>query len=100
MKYLVTGRPGRNPVPSEKAVDLIKAAQEYIVAKFQDGTRDCQYAFADQGGFFITNADSHEAVMDELLEYPLFFYLYWEVKPLCDWSHLYDRLIEGLSSTD
>ena len=46
------------------------------------------------GGFAITNADSHEEVTDSLLEYPLYPFFNWEVKPLSDWSHSYDKLAE------
>ena len=94
MKFLTTGKPGRAPIPPERAVALLQAAREWVNTQLADGRIECHYVFPDGGGFTISNADSHEAVLDGLLEYPLYPFMSWEVKPLCDWSHSYDKYIE------
>jgi muconolactone delta-isomerase len=95
MKHLVIGT--RNLVPMEPAtaVGLYQAAKQWTNAQLADGRLDCQYNFVDLGGgCAIVNADSHEEVLERLLDYPLFAFFDWEVKPLADWSHAHDKLIE------
>ena len=94
MKFLITAQPGPTPMPPQQAAGLLQATKEWINARLADGTMDCHYVFPEGGGFVISNADSHETVLDALLEYPLYPFMTWEVKALCDWSHSYDKFIE------
>jgi hypothetical protein len=98
MKYLITGKPGTTPVPPEQELALNQAAKEWINARLADGTVECHYCFLDNGGFVITNVDSHEALWDLLVTYPFYAYDVFEVRALCDWAHVYDRVIESLQS--
>jgi hypothetical protein len=94
MKFLLTAKiasfPGMTPTPPAVMQSLNLAAKAYVKARFEDGTFDCHYIFPDGGGFVIANADSHEKVLNILLEYPLYPVFVWEVKALCDWSYSYD----------
>ena len=94
MKFLVTGKTGPTPMPLEHAAAIIQAGKEWINGRLADGRIDCHYVFPEGDGFSITNADSNEAVLDGLLEYPLYPFMTWEVRPLCDWSHSYDKYTE------
>lgn len=95
MKYLVTATRDRLvPMTPEQGIVLFQAAKEWTKARLADGTMDCNYIFADtQGGIVITNADSHEELMDRLTEYPLWSFFTWEVKALGDWSHQFDNVV-------
>lgn len=93
MKYLITGIPDK-PLPPEQIVATWKAAREWVNARLSDGSLDCHYLFPDKGGFVIANAESHEAAWQLLMEYPLQPYMDWEAKALCDWSYMYDTIIE------
>lgn len=95
MKYLVTSQLGARPIPRELGVRLYQAAKEWLKARLAEGKLDCTYIFPDlSGGLAIANADSHEEVLDDLLDYPLYPFFDWEVTPVCDWSHSFDKLIE------
>lgn len=96
MKYLVTALPGTTPIPPEQLADLYQAAGEWIKTGLEEGRFECVYVFADAGGIAIGNADSHEAVFDTLLTYPLYPFFRWEVKPLCDWGHIFKTIVEGM----
>ena len=96
MKYLVTALPGTTPIPPEQLADLYRAATAWIEAGLEEGRFECVYVFADAGGIAIGNADSHEAVFDTLLTYPLYPFFRWEVKPLCDWRHVFNTIVEGM----
>ena len=93
MKFLIVGEQ-QAPIPVEMGADLYRAAIEWFNGGFAAGTVECHYVFADMGGFAIMNAESHEAVFDTLLSYPLFPFFEWEVKALCDWDHTYASLIQ------
>lgn len=95
MKYLITFQRNAVPIPAEQAVTLFLAAKLWTNASVADGRMDCAYAFADtSGGLTIANADSHEGVWDDILDYPLYMFFDWDVKPLCDPDHGYDKLIQ------
>ncbi|NIN00454.1 MAG: hypothetical protein GTO24_20950 [candidate division Zixibacteria bacterium] len=94
MKFLVTARPGTIPIKVKYGVLVVQAAKEWANARLTDGTFDCHYAFPQLGAIAITNADSHEAVQDLILECPLYPYFHWEVTALCDPNHSYDKNIE------
>ncbi|MGB5931821.1 MAG: muconolactone Delta-isomerase family protein [Anaerolineae bacterium] len=95
MKYATRSQRNLVPIPREQGVALFQAAKEWVKARLADGTLDCVYSFADlSGGLAIGNADSHEELMDRILDYPMYPFFDWEVEPLCDFSHSMDRLIE------
>ncbi|MFC2099588.1 muconolactone Delta-isomerase family protein [Candidatus Bipolaricaulota bacterium] len=95
MKYLVTALPSR-PMQRDQALALYKAASEWVKARLADGTLDFHYTFPGGGGIGIANVDSHEALSDVIASYPLYAYMDWEVRPLSDWSHTYNTMIERL----
>ena len=89
MKFLVLVRPGPAPPP----VELVRSAQEWIDSRLSDGTIECCYSFVGGGGFSVTNADSHEQVMDELLDYPMSPFIEYDVRPLIGLDHAFKRFI-------
>ena len=82
MKYLVTATPGPMP-PSPEQFD---AALAWLDGKIADGTFDCLYGFLEGGGFSVSNADSHRAVLELMAEYPLFGLVEFEVRPLLEFK--------------
>ena len=94
MKYLVMGQLAV-PVPPEKAADLFKAAKDWMNKGLKDGTHDCHYIVPHgTQGFTITNANSHEELMDLINDYPLYPFLQFEVNALCDSDHAYENAIK------
>lgn len=84
MKYLIVTKLGTTPMPVEQGADLIQMGLSWIKAKLDDGSLDCAYNLIGGGGLGIGNADSHEQILAELLEYPLYPFFTWEVTPLLD----------------
>ena len=87
MKFLVTVTPGPMPPP----IELIQPAQDWVQARLDDGSFECAYAFPDGGGLSIGNNDSHEQLMDQLLEYPLSPFVSYDVRPLVGLDDAFDR---------
>ncbi len=96
MKYLVIQKPRRTTLPPEELAAIQQAAKEWLNAKLADGTIDCAYAFAAAGGVAIGNADSHEDLMRQIVESPLWPVSKFEVHALCDFDQAFDASIERL----
>lgn len=82
------------PIPPDQGAVLLQAGKDWIKAKLADGTLDCVYNFFGGGGIAIGNAESHEDVLRDLLEYPLYPFFTWEVKPLLDMDGSLNQYIE------
>jgi len=93
MKYLVTARPGTTTIKLKYGARLFQAAKEWANARLADGMFECHYGFSDLGALAIVNADSHEAVLDGILDCPVYPFFDWQVEALCDWQHTYDKNI-------
>lgn len=89
MKFLVTVKPGPMPAP----IELVRQAREWIQAKLDDGTFEAVYAFPGGGGCSIGENDSHEQLMEQLLDYPLSPFVEYDVQALVDLNEAFDRLI-------
>ena len=83
-------------MPPEKLADAYKACQAYGNTFLDDGTFDCAYAFFGGGGLAIVNADSHDEVYKNLLNYPMYGSFQWEVKPLLDWNKTFETVLDML----
>lgn len=96
MKYLVIQKPRPTALPPEELAAIQQAAKEWVNAKLADGTMDCVYAFPAAGGIAIGNADSHEDVMKQIVESPLWPISDIEVHALCDVNESFDVGIQRL----
>ena len=94
MKYLTLVKQG--PIPPEQAPALLQATREWFAAMLADGTFDCVYGFPEGGGMSISNADSHEEMLQKMREYPLFFFSEFEVRPLCDINVTVDATLAAM----
>jgi muconolactone delta-isomerase len=95
MKYLITAQRNLAPMEPKMAIGLCQATKQWVSAELAAGRLDLMYLHADgSGGLGIANQDSHEEVYDKLLDFPMYAFMDWEVIPLVDWSHGYDKLIE------
>lgn len=94
MKYLVRCElKDLIPTPADRLAELTGKAVEWIEARLADGGMDCNYVFPGHGGIAIFNADSHEDLLEMLLDYPLHHAFHWDVQPLCDWRRSFDALL-------
>jgi len=95
MKFFVRSQRNVVPMPPERAVGLYQGAKAWINTRVADGTIDCVYSFSDlSGGMSIGNADSPEELLDLLVDYPLWPFFGWEIKPVSDFDHAMDKLTE------
>jgi len=86
MKFLIIAKPGTTPIPPDQGVKILQAGKAWIEAKLADGSIDVTYNFFGGGGFAISNSDSHEEVLKNLLSYPMYPFFVWEVKPILDFE--------------
>jgi hypothetical protein len=93
MKFLTLVRPGPMPPPP----DMVRAAQQWLHEKLDDGTFECVYGFVEGAGFSVGNADSIEGQMDLMVEYPLSPFVQYEVRPLVELDDAFERQFALLS---
>jgi len=92
MKFLTIARPGPMPPPA----DVVRAAQQWVQEKRDDGTFECTYGFVEGGGLAIGIAPTVEGQMDLMLEYPLAPFVQYEVHPLIEADEGFQRLLTML----
>ena len=93
MKFLVITEP-RGNLPPEAAGQLFQAARQWLDGKVRDGTLDIVHGFPAGGGVSISNADSHEELMRDIRDFPLFPFVSWDIRPLVDLHQSFDSAIE------
>ena len=76
------------------AAQLFEASRNWINGKKDDGTIEVSYAFPAGGGATIANADSHEDLMADIRDFPLFPFISWDVRPLVDIDTSFNSAIE------
>jgi hypothetical protein len=89
MKFMVTARPR----PLGPPPDAVRQAQAWLQAKLDDGTFEAVYAYPEGGGCSIGAYDSHEQLMEELMEYPMSPFVDFEVQALVDMDAAFERFI-------
>ena len=72
---------------------MFRAAKEWIAAKVKDGTIESINSFPAGGATVISNADSHEALMRDIRDFPSFPFLSWDIRPVVDINESIDSAI-------
>jgi hypothetical protein len=72
-------------------IEMVRSAREWVDEKSEDGTFEAVCAFPEGGGVSISNHDSHEELMEMLMDYPLSPFVQYDVKALVDIDVAFDR---------
>ena len=96
MKYLVIGNQVVMAAEHKAQADFLKRTRDWVNAKLADGTLDCAYSFPAGGGFFIFNADSHEDLMQKIIDFPLRPLTELEIQPICDFNKATDMVVDSI----
>jgi len=91
-------RPTSVPIPPDQTVAMLQASKELVNAWLESGLADCAYGFPAGDGFCIANHDSHETLMDTIVEYPQYPFMDWEITPLVDANYSFDKFIAYFKS--
>lgn len=92
MKFLVTVTPSFTLPPAAQA----RAGLAWLQERQENGTFEAIYAYPQTGGFIIYEMDSPEALMDDLMSYPLQPWVAYDVKPLVELAPAFGKLITQL----
>lgn len=96
MKYLLItkSRIGNAVSRPDDPQAVFKAANEWNKTKLDNGSFDCVYGFADgRGGVSIVNASSHEDLLLLVRSSPMYHFIDYEIRPLCDLQVLWEQQI-------
>jgi hypothetical protein len=80
MKFLVHAAPRRDQIPPAPVIDACLA---WIQNQLANKTMDCCYGFITGGGISVSNADSADAMLRQLMSYPGFPFVEFKVEALC-----------------
>ena len=98
MKFLILTKPLPGAPRPENPVAVSRANNEWINARLADGSVDCIYNVigSKQGivSVAIANADSHEALVEQILSWPAYAFYDLEILPLSDLNHFMGKAIE------
>ncbi len=93
MKYLIVSKV-RNNLPPERGAAIFLAAKAWVESALKSKTVDFVYAFPNGGVTYVVNADSHEALMTKMREFPLYPFHEHEIRPLVDANASFDLAIQ------
>ena len=103
MKFLILTKPLPGAPRPENPVAVSRASKEWINARLADGSVDCTYNVigSKQGidGVAIANADSHEALVEQILSWPAYAFYDFEILPLSDLDHFLGKAIEMMQKS-
>ena len=98
MKFLIITRSriGHNTFKPDDPQAVFQAANAWNKARLEDGSIDCVYGFADgRGGTSIVNAESHEQLLRIIRSSPMYHYIDYEIRPLCDLELLWQLQLDA-----
>jgi len=95
MKYLVMTK---RRASVQAVADVMRTTKQYVNDELSSGRADCVYLFAsgDGSGMGIANADSPEQLVESLLKHPEYQNFEWDIRPLCDFNRITDKMLEAL----
>ena len=93
MKYLASGKQTIYPDDYETKVDFLRKSQEWLTARMAEGIVECAYSYTAGGGFIIFNVASHEELVAQLIDFPLFPLSEFNVEPIIEFNTNSDIVI-------
>ena len=86
MKYYATGKQIVYPPDYNTKVMFLRKSEEWIKQKTAEGILESAYSFAAGGGFLIFNVPSHEELIKQLIDFPMYCLSEFKVEPLVTFS--------------
>jgi len=86
MKYIASGKQTVYPEDYKTKVDFLRRSEQWLKEKTAEGIVECAYSYPTGGGFIIFNADSHEEMARQLVDFPLFPLCEFNVQPILDFA--------------
>ena len=94
MKYLVSGKQTIYPDDYETKVDFLRKSQEWLTAKMAEGIVESAYSYTAGGGFIIFDVTSHEELVTQLIDFPLYPLSEFNVEPIIEFNANSDIIVE------
>ena len=101
MKFLLItqSRIGHKAFKPDNPGEVFRAANEWTTSHLESGSFDCVYGFADgRGGITIVNAASHEELLQLVRSSPMYHFMDYDIRPLCDLNVLWAQQIKAATS--
>lgn len=96
MRFLVIDRGGTIELPPSQGYDLFMKTRDWVRRMMDEGKIELAYALSGQmSSVMVYNAGSHEELDDMLQDYPLSNYAVFEVYPLSDALHSFEKAAQS-----
>ncbi len=82
MKYYATGKQTVYPEDYKTKVMFLRKSQEWIDQKMAEGILESAYSFTAGGGFLVFNVPSHEELIKNLIDFPMYCLSEFTVQPM------------------
>ncbi len=82
MKYYATGKQTVYPPDYKTKVMFMRKSQEWIDRKMAEGVLESAYSFTAGGGFLVFNVPSHEELIKNLIDFPMYCLSEFTVQPM------------------
>lgn len=98
VRFLVIDRGGTLMLPPAEAQTIFSSAGDWVRHMMDQGKIEMAYAMAGQmASVMVFNVDSHEELDDMLQDYPLSNYSVFEIYPLSDALHSFEKASQVFS---
>ena len=94
LKYIASGKQTIYPDDYKTKVAFLRNSQKWLKAKMAEGIVECAYSYTAGGGFIIFNVASHEELVTQLIDFPLFPLCEFNVDPIIEFNKNSDIVIE------
>jgi len=96
MKFLIIDRGGTIELPPSEVEAIFMRARDWVKEKMDEGKIENAYALAgEMSSMMVLNVNSHEELDDALQDYPLSNYSVFEIYPLSDALHSYEKAAQA-----
>ncbi|XUX00918.1 MAG: radical SAM protein [Dehalogenimonas sp.] len=93
MKYYATGKQAVYPPDYNTKVMFLRKSEEWIKQKKAEGILESAYSFAAGGGFLIFDVPSHEELIKNLIDFPMYCLSEFKVEPMVTFSENAELII-------
>ena len=94
MKYIASGKQTIYPDDYKTKVAFLRQSQKWLEAKMAEGIVESAYSYTAGGGFIIFNVTSHEELVTQLIDFPMFPLSEFDVDPIIEFNKNSKLVIE------
>jgi len=93
VKYFASGKQTVYPEDYKTKVEFLRKSQEWLKRKEAEGIVESAYSFTAGGGFIVFDVSSHNELVENLIDFPMYCLCEFTVQPLVTFHDNADFII-------